>query len=133
MAKEMIRKNISVREAACPHCGELPNDRLLDRLQALRDACGFPLKFTSIYRCPVYNKLIGGHPNSAHQLGVQDNDYGAADIGIHKRYAKKRFKIIFNAYALGFYSFEFCNLHVHIGSVSHDHPMHAALYYGISK
>ncbi len=130
---KMIRENISIREAACPCCGELPSDRLLDRLQSLRELCGFPLKFTSIYRCPNHNKMIGGHPNSAHPLGAQKNAYGAADISIHKRYAKKRFKIIFSAFRLKFNCLEVCNLHLHVGFVSTGHPMRDSLYWGVSK
>lgn len=130
---DMIRENISRREAACPCCDELPSDRLLDRLQAIRELCGFPLKFTSIYRCPNYNKSIGGHMNSAHQLGVQENPYGAADIGLHKRYAKKRFKLVFGFYRLKFNNLEVCNGHIHVGFVPPSHPMENSLYWGISK
>lgn len=133
MSKEMVRTNISVREAACPCCGELPNDRLLDRLQALRDACGFPLPFTSIYRCPIHNKTIGGHPTSVHKLGAQDNDYGAADIGIHKRYSKKRFIILIAALDLGFNNLEVCDRHIHIGIAPSGHPQAISLYWGVSK
>ncbi len=133
MNKEMIRKNISRREAACPHCGELPSDRLLDRIQALRDACGFPLPFTSIYRCPVHNKLIGGHPNSVHPLGNRPAGYGAGDIGLHKRYSKKRYIVVTKALALGFNNIEVCNGHLHIGLAPKGHAMLNSLYWGVSK
>jgi len=130
---KMIRKNISVREAACPHCGKLPSDRLLDRLQALREACSFPLPFRSINRCPIHNKLVGGHINSVHQLGAQDNDYGAGDIGLHKRYSKKRYILLNRALRLGFNNIEVCNGHIHAGIAPKGHPMYDSLYWGISQ
>lgn len=45
-------------------------------LQPLRDALGMPIKITSGYRTPEYNKNCGGVENSQHLLGR------AADIDI---------------------------------------------------
>jgi len=129
---EMVRTNISVKEAACPCCGELPNDRLLNRLQALREQCGFPLRFTSTYRCPTHNRAVGGSPSSVHMLGNRD-DLGAADIGIRKHYSKKRFLIIAHALDLGFNNLEVCNEHLHVGVCPESHRQHKSLYWGISK
>ncbi len=134
MKSKMVRKNISRREAACPHCGELPSDRLLDSLQALRDACGFPLKFTSIYRCKFHNAEIGGHPGSLHVLGNHPGGYGAADIGIHKRYRKKRYTIVKAVFSIPeFNNLGVLNASLHIGIAPKDHPQLGSLYIGISK
>jgi hypothetical protein len=46
-------------EWACPHCGSLiVVPEFLDRLEELRHRCGFPLHFSSGYRCPVHNRAV---------------------------------------------------------------------------
>lgn len=46
-------------EMACHCCGRAEIDsKFMDCLQALRDACGFPLIVTSGYRCPAHNMKI---------------------------------------------------------------------------
>ena len=45
-------------------------------LQPLRDAVGKPIVVHCGYRCPDYNRMIGGDPNSEHLYGL------AADIDI---------------------------------------------------
>lgn len=39
-------------------------------LQVIRDAVGVPLKINSAYRCPEYNQIVGGAPNSQHKYGT---------------------------------------------------------------
>jgi uncharacterized protein YcbK (DUF882 family) len=57
-------------EFACPCCGEVKiEERLVKYLDEIRGRLGFPLIISSGYRCPEYNKKIGGAPNSAHVLG----------------------------------------------------------------
>ncbi len=41
----------------------------LNRLQAMRDICGFPLEVTSGYRNEAHNKAVGGEKNSWHIKG----------------------------------------------------------------
>lgn len=74
-----ITKNFSLKEFDC-HCGcEMPSlvkQNIIDlayELQILRNEVG-ALKVTSGYRCPAYNKKIGGESRSQHILGK------AADI-----------------------------------------------------
>jgi len=46
----------------------------LAQLDKIRERYGRPITIKSGYRCPILNKLVGGVPNSAHQIGY------AADI-----------------------------------------------------
>lgn len=46
----------------------------LAQLDKIRERYGRPITIKSGYRCPVLNKLVGGVPSSAHQIGY------AADI-----------------------------------------------------
>jgi len=63
-------KNFSPQEVACRHCGRIiVNEDFLDKVQAMRDAMGHPLIFSSMYRCSVHNAQIGGAPLSMHLLG----------------------------------------------------------------
>lgn len=47
---------------------------LKEGLLTLREAIGRPIIISSGYRCPAYNKYVGGAPKSQHMLGT------AADI-----------------------------------------------------
>ncbi|MDR7528676.1 MAG: D-Ala-D-Ala carboxypeptidase family metallohydrolase [Armatimonadota bacterium] len=46
-----------------------PEPRLLERLEAWRASLGRPLIVTSGPRCPEFNRLVGGVPDSAHLRG----------------------------------------------------------------
>ena len=50
------------------------NSRLLDVLDAMREAVGGPLSLSCAYRCPSHNAEVGGVPNSQHVQGC------AADV-----------------------------------------------------
>lgn len=71
-----LRENFSRSEFTCPHCGALrgPTDTLLDALQKMRDRVGRPMTIVSGYRCPAFNRQVGGIPQSEHLLG------NAADV-----------------------------------------------------
>ncbi len=70
-----LSKNFSDDEFACPCCGEVKiENRLISKLQILRDLCGVPIYILSGYRCESRNKEIGGSPSSLHLYGF------AADI-----------------------------------------------------
>jgi uncharacterized protein YcbK (DUF882 family) len=71
-----LRKNFSRAEFACNHCGALrgPTEALLDVLQRMRDVKGKPMTIVSGYRCPTYNRHVGGIVTSEHLLG------NAADV-----------------------------------------------------
>ena len=64
-------KNFTEKELACNHCGENKcQDGMVFLLQKLRDDVDFPIKISSGYRCPAWNKSVGGHPNSSHMEGL---------------------------------------------------------------
>ncbi|MCQ2581870.1 MAG: D-Ala-D-Ala carboxypeptidase family metallohydrolase [Alphaproteobacteria bacterium] len=71
-------KYFSMNEFTCNCCDELPesgmNPVLLEKLDRLRELCGFPILVSSGYRCPIHNQEVGGVKNSQHVQGC------AADI-----------------------------------------------------
>jgi zinc D-Ala-D-Ala carboxypeptidase len=73
-------KHFKTKEFACPcDCGRHAKKMNRDFIVMLDDArsiSGIPFKITSGYRCPAYNKSVGGSKNSAHMRGL------AADIAI---------------------------------------------------
>lgn len=79
MALARDTRNFKVTEFACrckrfdcPHYAV--EQKLLDALQQLRDLIGVPIHVNSGFRCPAWNKRVGGAKNSAHLRGI------AADI-----------------------------------------------------
>jgi len=71
-----VSKYFSDYEFKC-RCGcglYLPNEELLTKLDALREAMAQPVLVTSGTRCPAWNQKCGGKPSSAHLSGE------AADI-----------------------------------------------------
>jgi hypothetical protein len=69
------------------------NTEFLHKLDTLREMSGIPIKLTSSYRSPSYNKMIGGAKRSYHMRGR------AVDIECHT--SKDRAIYIKNALALG--------------------------------
>lgn len=70
-----LTKNFSRKEFACPCCGkDSINMKLVETVQAIRDAVGAPVIVTSGVRCATRNKDVGGVGNSSHLTGY------AADI-----------------------------------------------------
>jgi len=53
--------------------------RLADELEKLRHLIGLPIQVSSGYRCPEWNRLCGGAPESQHQYGL------AADVWVRGR------------------------------------------------
>lgn len=66
-----LTKNFSSEELEC-NCGckGLPNQATIEKLQALRDAVGFPLKVNSGFRCEEHNRKVGGVSTSQHVQGT---------------------------------------------------------------
>lgn len=58
-------------EFDCPHCGALkgPTQELLAVLEGIRRHLGRPLVIVSGYRCPTYNRRVGGIAKSEHLAG----------------------------------------------------------------
>lgn len=55
----MTWQHFTLREFSCPHCGENKIARdFVDKIDALRAACGFALPVTSGYRCPEHNANV---------------------------------------------------------------------------
>jgi len=58
------------KEFQCPCCGKvIIKQKLIDKLEAIRNNINIPVIITSGYRCPKYNALIGGYRNSPHLTG----------------------------------------------------------------
>lgn len=63
-------EHFSTKELECPHCKKIPmNKMFMAKLVAVRRELGIPLNITSGYRCPEYNKSIGGVASSSHVKG----------------------------------------------------------------
>ncbi len=86
-----LYKNFSESEYECKcSCRSLArgeatiNETLLQKIQELRDRCGFALPINSGLRCKKHNDdpKVGGHPNSAHI----DHGEGcmAVDLGVDR-------------------------------------------------
>lgn len=68
-----LTKNFSLREYECK-CGlcsyTLVDLDHIERLEELRSKIKLPLLILSAYRCPQYNKSIGGAKESQHSFGT---------------------------------------------------------------
>ena len=92
----MSFKYFTLDEFACQETGENEiKTEFVERLDALRDACGFPFTITSGYRSPRHSIEVK-KPNGPgqHAAGI------AADIAVTGGH--QRFIIINNAVQLGF-------------------------------
>jgi len=96
-ARKRIAKNFLVGEFAC-HDGAdkiLLSEELVVALQAIRDHFGAPVKITSGYRTPYWNKHVGGVSNSQHVLGK------AADINVDGQTPMALYRAIDNGWVPG--------------------------------
>jgi uncharacterized protein YcbK (DUF882 family) len=75
-----LSEHFRSEEFACKCCGTLPpsgiDETLIECLEMLRFLIGSPLRIVSGYRCPEYNKKVGGARRSKHLLGY------AADVQV---------------------------------------------------
>lgn len=73
----VLTKNFTLREFLCK-CGKckITDDifsnikKVASLLQSVRDEVNYPIFITSGYRCPDYNRVIGGVEGSAHTKGL---------------------------------------------------------------
>jgi uncharacterized protein YcbK (DUF882 family) len=77
---QQLSPHFNSNELQC-HCEKPHSNRiapeLVDLLELLRHTLGdFPIRVHSAYRCPKYNKQVGGVPDSQHVQGT------AVDISI---------------------------------------------------
>jgi uncharacterized protein YcbK (DUF882 family) len=74
-----ISKHFEDQEFECRHCHALPeggiDNRLLEVLDAAREAAGGPICVTSGYRCPAHNAAVGGAAQSYHMRGMAADVY----------------------------------------------------------
>ena len=97
--------NFSKAELSCRHCGEYVHDiHFLDRLQALRDQLGRPVRILSAHRCAIHNAAVGGAPLSQH-LGM------AADIALYSHDLRQ---LLMAARAAGFTGFGYYSTFIHL-------------------
>ncbi len=87
-----LTKNLKSEEVTCScGCGGMPKISFVESLQKLRDACGFPLKINSGFRCEKQNAYVGGAKASTHMKGI------AADIGWADMAPEQRHILLLNA------------------------------------
>jgi len=73
-SKGDLSDHLSMDEFRCncddKKCGYfLYSEELVDAFELLRYDTGLPIRVTSGFRCPEWNKICGGVPNSLHQYG----------------------------------------------------------------
>lgn len=74
-----LSKNFNLQEFECTHPDHRHvrvDEKLVDKLQKLRDKINKPLVINSAYRCPERNEQVGGAKDSQHLYGK------AVDISI---------------------------------------------------
>ena len=100
-------------EFACQYTGNNEiQDEFIERLDELREACGFPFIITSGYRDP-------SHPIEAKKTKAGTHAQGiAADIKVTNGY--QRFRIVEKAIALGFTGIGVARGFVHVDIRSPD-------------
>ena len=92
--KHFTRGEFKCRGTDCCGGSNLIADDFVDMLDALREACGFPLVVTSGYRCGKHNQRVSSTgANGPHTTGR------AADLAVDRSRAHKVLK---HAMAMGF-------------------------------
>ena len=97
MTETWISKNFTESEFACPCCDVLlVEPKFLELLQELRDTLDRPMFINSGYRCNERNFAVNGATGSQHMKGT------AADISTLNWTAKERYRLLQEAFAIGF-------------------------------
>ena len=108
-------KYFTTDEFLCSHTGHADmNDQFLDKLDQLREACGFPFPITSGYRDPSHPvemaKPVERRGKGTHCLGI------AADIAVSG--GTQRYHIINQALRLGFNGIGVAKSFIHVDTRS---------------
>jgi len=104
-----ISKNFILSEFQCPCCSRVILDfRLLDMLEILRRRIGNkPIIVNSGYRCPSYNRKVGGVSGSYHLYGM------AADVRVPGIKPEDLIKYAYDVGFLGLGLYQtFCHLDI---------------------
>jgi len=120
-----LTPHLSVREFAC-HDGSdaiLISDPLPEVLEAIRNHFGKPLRITSGYRTPAWNRKVGGVAKSQHTLGT------AADINIDDETPLAVYRAIVNGWVAGVDP-ERLGVGLYLGFVHVDVRGHRARWHG---
>jgi uncharacterized protein YcbK (DUF882 family) len=100
-------------EFTCSYTGENEiKDEFIERLDALREACGFPFVIYSGYRAKSHPVEVNKTTTGTHVQGI------AADIKVTD--GLQRFKIVEKAIQLGFTGIGVANGFVHVDDRSAD-------------
>ena len=131
---DRIRKHITKEEAYCRcGCGLIQGDIWLDVVDTLIDMCGFQIGISTMARCIVYNRKVGGVEDSPHL--ERYGTCGAADLKCWGH--KKRMVILKNIMILEklgeINQIEICDGHVHIANVPMMHRLYESCNWGKSK
>lgn len=98
-----------------PGSGERMQLELVERLDQLRAACGFPLIVASGYRTDKHNKRVGGVDSSSHTAGWA--------VDIRAVSSDARWTIVRNAIELGFNRIGIASTFLHLDcSPDPSHP-----------
>lgn len=114
-------KNFRKTEFKCPCCGGYGvgiASSLVANLQKLRDKYG-SVEITSGYRCPNWNKRVGGDYNSAHLKGQAADFYFGSGILINQN---TRINVVNEIKGMPNYHWSYCNVngnHPNMGSAIH--------------
>ena len=128
-----VTAHFKAYELECPHCHVLPTIEFCRMLETLRIIYGGAIITSSVYRCPIHNKDVGGSIWSPHKLREEGKPYGAADIKIPQRQKRKRFLLLRAIYKLGFNMVEIADKHIHAAIVPENHPMYMKHYSGFKS
>ena len=114
-------KNFRKTEFKCPCCGGYGvgiASSLVANLQKLRDKYG-AVNITSGYRCPTWNRKVGGDYNSAHLKGQAADFYFASGLLANQ---SKRVAVVNEIKGMPNYHWSYCNVngnHPNMGSAIH--------------
>ena len=113
--------NFKKEEFKCPCCGGYGvgiASSLVDNLQKLRDKYGNTI-ITSGYRCPNWNRKVGGASNSAHLKGQAADFYFGSGILANQ---SKRIAVVNEIKGMSNYHYSYCNVngnYPNMGSAIH--------------